>query len=162
MSWKEGPVKLVNHTSWVTVVTITDRPKLVCNRCVIDLFVALFVLSLCPVDISAGVWAFVIGLSQVSSFFSYYRTLPFTQLWDVSVVLTFTTGVACRQVTPWTPGPVPLGTCICCTCWGQSCSQTCRYFTGLCTSNIPRTFSILIFTGFIVLWKTYPVRDYKP
>ena len=33
------------------------------------LFVALFVLSLCPFDISVGVGAFVIGLSQISSFF---------------------------------------------------------------------------------------------
>ena len=30
---------------------------------------ALFVLSLCPFDISVGVGAFVIGLSQISSFF---------------------------------------------------------------------------------------------
>ena len=28
-----GPVKPVNHTSWVAVVTPTDRPKSVCNRC---------------------------------------------------------------------------------------------------------------------------------
>ena len=33
-------------------------------------FVALFVLSFCPFDISVGVGAFVIGLSQISSFFS--------------------------------------------------------------------------------------------
>ena len=33
-------------------------------------FVALFVLSLCPFDISVGVLAFFIGLSQISSFFS--------------------------------------------------------------------------------------------
>ena len=32
---------------------------------------ALFVLSLCPFDISVGVGAFVIGLSQISSFFSF-------------------------------------------------------------------------------------------
>ena len=37
--------KPVNHTSWVTVVTPIDRPKLVRNRCVI---VALFVFSPCP------------------------------------------------------------------------------------------------------------------
>ena len=59
-----GPVNLVNHTSWVAVVTPTDRPKLS------NFFVALFMLSLCPFDISAGVGAFVIGLSQISSFFS--------------------------------------------------------------------------------------------
>ena len=29
-------------------------------------------LSLCPFDISVGVWAFVIGLSQISSFFSLH------------------------------------------------------------------------------------------
>ena len=70
-SGKVGPVNQVNHTSWVAVVTPTDRPKSVRNLCVIELFVALFVLSLCPYDISVGVWAFVIGLSQISSFFSY-------------------------------------------------------------------------------------------
>ena len=71
LSGKVGPVKPVNHTSWVAVVTPTDRPKSVRNRCVIELFMALFVLSLCPFDISAGVGAFVIGLSQISSFFSF-------------------------------------------------------------------------------------------
>ena len=33
-------------------------------------FVALLVFSLCPLDISVGVGAFVIGLSQISSFLS--------------------------------------------------------------------------------------------
>ena len=37
-----------------------------------NFFVALFVLSFCPFDISVGVGAFVIGLSQISSFFSVY------------------------------------------------------------------------------------------
>ena len=68
---KVGPVNQVNHTSWMAVVTPTDRPKSVRNRCVMELFVALFVLSLCPLDNSAGVEAFVIGLSQIFSFFSY-------------------------------------------------------------------------------------------
>ena len=54
VSGKVGPVRPVNHTSWVAVVTPTDRPKTVRNRCVIELFVALFVLSLCPFDISVG------------------------------------------------------------------------------------------------------------
>ena len=64
-----GPVNQVNHNSWVTEVTPTYRPKSVRNRCVIKLFVALFVLSLCPFGICVGVGAFVIGLSQISSFF---------------------------------------------------------------------------------------------
>ena len=78
-SGKVGPVNQVNHTSWVAVVTPTDRPKSVRNRCVIELFMALFVLSLCPFGISVGVGAFVIGLSQISSFplkkESYYNIL---------------------------------------------------------------------------------------
>ena len=60
--------KTLNHTSGVAVVTPTDRPKLVCNPCVIELFCGLFVLSLCPFDISVGIGAFVIGLSHISSF----------------------------------------------------------------------------------------------
>ena len=36
--WNVGPVKPVNHTSWVAVVTPTERPKSVRNRCVIELF----------------------------------------------------------------------------------------------------------------------------
>ena len=70
VSGKVRPVNQVNHTSLVAVVISTDRPKSVRNRCVIELFVALFVLSLFPFDISAGIRAFVIGLSQISSFFS--------------------------------------------------------------------------------------------
>ena len=69
-SGKVGPVNQVNHTSWMDIVTPTDRPKSVRNRSVIELFVALFVLSFCPFDISVGVGAFVIGLSQISSLFS--------------------------------------------------------------------------------------------
>ena len=37
-SRKVGPVNQVNHTSWVAVVTPTDRPKSVRSRCVIELF----------------------------------------------------------------------------------------------------------------------------
>ena len=37
-SGKVGPVKQVNHTSWVALVTQTDRPKSVRNRCVIKHF----------------------------------------------------------------------------------------------------------------------------
>ena len=40
-------VNQFNHTSWVAVVTPTDRPKSVRTRCVIEVFVAFFVLSRC-------------------------------------------------------------------------------------------------------------------
>ena len=58
--------------SGVAVVTPTDCPKSVCNRCVIEVFGRVFVLSRCFLDFSVGVGAFVIGLSQISSFFSNY------------------------------------------------------------------------------------------
>ena len=81
---KIGPVNQVNHTSWVAVVFPINRPNSVRNHCVIELFfAALFVLSLCPFAISVDVGAFVIGLSQISSFFSctcplysHVQTLP--------------------------------------------------------------------------------------
>ena len=58
-----------NHTSGVTVVSPTDRPKSVRNRCVIEVFGG-FLMSRCFLDFSVGVGAFVTGLSQISSFFS--------------------------------------------------------------------------------------------
>ena len=38
VSGKVGPLKPVNHTSWVAIVTPTDRPKSVRNCCLIELF----------------------------------------------------------------------------------------------------------------------------
>ena len=35
--WEGGTVNQVNHTCWVAVVTPTDRPKSVCNCCLIEL-----------------------------------------------------------------------------------------------------------------------------
>ena len=65
------PGNRFNHTSWVAIVTPTDRPKSVWNRCVIEVFGCFFMLSRCFLDFSVGVGAFVIGLSQISSFFSF-------------------------------------------------------------------------------------------
>ena len=42
----------------------------VCNRCVLEVFGGVFVLSCCFLDFSVSVGAFIIGLSQISSFFS--------------------------------------------------------------------------------------------
>ena len=67
---------LMDHTSWVAIVTPTDRPKSVRNRCVIEVFVGVFVLSRCFLDFSVGVGAFVIGLSPISSFFLMDRFCP--------------------------------------------------------------------------------------
>ena len=59
----------------MAVVTLTGRPKSVRNRCIIEVFGGVFVLSRCPLDFSVGVGAFVIGLSQISYFFSYNKTV---------------------------------------------------------------------------------------
>ena len=61
-----------NHTSWVALVTPTDRPKSVRNRCLIELFCGVVCVVTCPFDISVSVGAFVIGLGQISSFLSLY------------------------------------------------------------------------------------------
>ena len=53
------------------MVTQTDCPKSVRNHCVIDVFGGVFVLSRCFLEFFDGVGAFVIGLSGISSFFSY-------------------------------------------------------------------------------------------
>ena len=72
-SGKVGPVNQANHTSWVAVVIPTDRPSRSATAVKSNFFVALFVLSLWPFDISVGVGAFVIGLSQMSYFLSIYN-----------------------------------------------------------------------------------------
>ena len=61
--------KPVYHSSRVAVVTPTDRPKSAHNRCVINVLVAFFELSCCIFDLFCGCRAFVIGLSQISSYF---------------------------------------------------------------------------------------------
>ena len=71
-----------------------------------------------------------------------YRTRPLTEFWVVSIEH-LGRGVwhADRgRLLLRTPGPVPFGACICSTCWDQSFFRTCRYFSGLCSSNIPRYF----------------------
>ena len=67
--WARKPV---NHTSWVALVTPTDRPKSVRNRCLIELFCGVVCVVTCPFDISVGVGAFVTGLGQITSFLSLY------------------------------------------------------------------------------------------
>ena len=52
----------------MAIVTRTARPKSVRNRCVIEVFGGVFVLSLCILDFSVGVGAFMLGLCQIFSF----------------------------------------------------------------------------------------------
>ena len=61
-------VNRFKHTSWVAVVTSTDRRKSFRNRCVIKVFMDFgFFVGVFP--------TFVIGLSQISSFFSFNRDI---------------------------------------------------------------------------------------
>ena len=78
----------------MTAVTPTDRPKSVRNSCVIKVFGGVFMLSRCFLDCSVGVGVFVTGLSQISSFFSYYQILE--------VSINIATGAASpqRMLTP--------------------------------------------------------------
>ena len=48
------------------------------NRCVIDDFGCVFVLSRCFLDFSVGIGVFVIGLSQISLFSQNYRSFTET------------------------------------------------------------------------------------
>ena len=66
------PVNWFNHTSWVVIVTTTDRPKSFRNRCVIEVLVAFLCCHVAFWIFSVGAGAFVIGLSQISSFFSLF------------------------------------------------------------------------------------------
>ena len=49
----------------------TERPKSIRKRCVMEDFGGVCMLSLCYFVFSVGVGALVIGLSQISSFFSH-------------------------------------------------------------------------------------------
>ena len=69
-----GLANRFNHTSGITIVTPTDHPKSVCNRCVIEAFGGVFVLSRRYLDLSVGVGAYFIGLSHISSFFFQWRS----------------------------------------------------------------------------------------
>ena len=62
----------------MAVVTPTDRPKSVRNRCVIEVLVA-FLCCQMVVEFSVGIVAFGIGLSQISVFFYLYMYNPCTR-----------------------------------------------------------------------------------
>ena len=63
--------KKVIHSRLVAVVTPTDRTNWVHNRYVFEVFGGVFMLSLCALEFSVGIGAFVTGLSQISSFVSH-------------------------------------------------------------------------------------------
>ena len=82
----------------MTAVTQTDRPKSVRNCCAIKVLVAFFMLSRCFFDFSVGVGsgAFVIVLSQISSFFSQKQ-----KVCDVEIeIISFVVNVSVKLTIP--------------------------------------------------------------
>ena len=57
------------------LVTPTDRPKSVRNRCVIEVFGSVCVCCPLVFEFSVGIGGFVIGLGQISFFFSLLNCL---------------------------------------------------------------------------------------
>ena len=63
----------------MAIVNLTDRPKLVRNRCVIEVFGSIFVLSHCLFDFSDGVGAFVIDRTESDRFlFLFSNNMKFS------------------------------------------------------------------------------------
>ena len=82
--------RYINYTSWVAVVTPTDRPKSVRNRCVIELFCGVFCVVTLPFWHFCWWRAFVIWLSQISSFNSIIeRYVHMFPLFFRSIVVTY-------------------------------------------------------------------------
>ena len=57
----------------MAIVTLTDRPKSVRNRCVIKIFGCVFVLLRCFLDFSVGLGAFVIDLVRYLPFSLHFN-----------------------------------------------------------------------------------------
>ena len=68
------PADRFNHLSWIAVITPTGHPKWVRNRCIIEVFRGVFVLSLWFLFNSVRVRAFIIELGQFlfSSLISFF------------------------------------------------------------------------------------------
>ena len=83
----------------MAIVTPTDRPKSVHNRYVIEVFGGVFVLLRCFLDFSVGVGAFVIGLSQIFSFFLFlYNVNVKMTLNHLTIWMLFTNSIFCGGI----------------------------------------------------------------
>ena len=103
--------------------TPTARPQAVRNRFVTEVFSDLFVFLLWFLDFSVGIRAFVIGLCQISSFFSRYLTRPLPNYerfpWSICD--------GCDNLAGDAYLPSIFGICICSYCW-YYLSPTCHDF----------------------------------
>ena len=78
-SGKAGPINQVNHTSRVAVVTPTDRPKSVHNRCVIELFCG--VVCVVPLPLWHFCWYMGFCHRTESDFFLFSWKQEITNFW---------------------------------------------------------------------------------
>ena len=106
--WEGGPVNQVYHTSWVAVVTPTDRPKSVRNCCLIEVFYGVVCVVTLPfwhfcwcrgfchrTGSYLLLFVFAIQLHQISSLFSsycpntkyLYLRLPFLKMKAFRIIL---------------------------------------------------------------------------
>ena len=74
--WARKPV---NHTSWVAVVTPTDRPKSVRNRCLIELFCGV----VCVVTLPFWHFCWCRGFCHrtESDLFLFLSNMPISEFW---------------------------------------------------------------------------------
>ena len=91
-SGKVGPVNQVNHTSWVAVVTPTDRPKSARDRCLIELFCGVVCVVTLPFWHFRGCWGFChktesdLLLFVLLTYVTFYRwrsTIRMTRTWQI-------------------------------------------------------------------------------
>ena len=132
-------------------------PRTVCHTCVANLAILKWLQITFSISISQ-IFRSWVAISQLrppmaSLFRSLYDMAGLAPricvLRNICFHRVSATGMASRQGT-LTPPDIwsrPFGTCICSTCWDQSFFRTCRYFSGLCSSNIPR-----YFLDFVSFW----------
>ena len=77
-------VNRFNHTSWVTAVTRTDRPKSVRNSFVIKVFGGVFMLSRCFLNCSVGV-GFFCHRTESDLFLFLLLNMRRCTLWSISM-----------------------------------------------------------------------------
>ena len=96
VSGKVGPVKPVNHTSWVALVTPTDRPKSVSNRCLIELFCGV----VCVVTLPFWHFCWCRGFChRTESDLFPFLVIPFFPLLSRAFEYIYKTKVLCCEIT---------------------------------------------------------------
>ena len=83
LSWARKPV---NHTSWVALVTPTDRPKSVRNRCLIELFCGVVCVVTLPFWHFCWCRGFCHRTESDLFLFLFFRQILFIYEWNLQKV----------------------------------------------------------------------------